>query len=450
MACWSGIGPIQLSCGLYACEPYKIDGKRMMFSRRKFLAALAGTSAGALTAPAQGLERQPTLDVREFGAGAGNATQFLQAALDAAGRQAPCRLLANDRRYLTDELTVPSGVQFEFNLKMRTPPRKGIETNCLRPHPGCRLIGKIEGNGIAHIEVVERGVFPAVDGCHDVYLDVEVTRTTVAVQAHKDDLRNPPRRWSGQVIAREIAGFEGGSNGYGLLAALRDSTLHVVSVNVPRHALYLVAGASNNRITVDDRGGRFAPVDLASIEGQPECFGNHVTATIRGHRGDYPKLLSAGAIIVGNCRANTVIIDVADSAPLHSAMRFLASSPRAFPRDNIVRATFNGQIVGNGVVECNSGSGNRVSVVGRGTSSGNPSAVVYIGRNDRITPSSPGRAAAVIEQVDFECVSGFQHAVISAMDYAVTDIGVARVRARGFSGEAVNAYAFKRHVIGRL
>jgi hypothetical protein len=439
---------IGLPNGPAYATPSEREEALIMFSRRALLRALSSASAIGL-ASASCAAQQAIIDVRDFGAGSGDATRPLQTALNAAGRQAPCRVIANDRQYITNELIVPRGVQFEFDLKMRTPPRRGVETNCLRPQPGCRLIGKIEGNDVSHFEVVERGIFPAVDGCHDVYLDVEISKTTVAVQAHKDDLGNPPRRWSGQVIARDIAGFEGGSNGYGLLAAFRDSALRVTSINVPRHALYLVAGASNNRITVDDRGGRFAPIDIAATEGQPECVGNHVTATIREHRGDYPGLPSAGAIIVGGCRGNIVIIDVTDSAPLHSAMRLLASSPRAFPRDNVVHVTFNGQITGNGVVECNSGSGNRVTVIGRGTSTGTPSAVLYVGRNDRITPMSPGRAAAIVERIDFECVSGFQHAVISAMGYAVMDLGTGRVRARGYTGNSVNAYEFANQVVGR-
>lgn len=420
----------------------------MTLSRRDLLSTTCSAGVLAVVEAVLPAAQLPVLDVRDFGAGSGDATQSLQAALDEAARITPCRVVATDRQYETDELFVPTGVRFEFNLKMRTSPRPGVETNCLRPRPDCQLVGRIEGSGISRVEVVERGIFPAVDGCHDVYLDVEVSRTTVAVQAHKEDLRDPPRRWSGRIVARDIAGFEGGSNGYGLLAAFHDSTIQIDSINVPRHALYLVAGASNNRIIINDWGGRYAPVDLASFERQPECFGNHVSASIRGHRGNYRALPSAGAIIVGNCRGNTLLLDVADCSPLHSAMRFLAVSSKAYPRDNVVRINFNGRITGNGVVECNSGIGNHISVTGRGTSTGTPSAVIYVGRNDRITPNSSGRKAVIVDRVDFDCLAGFQHAVISAMGYALTDLGEGRIRAPGYTGETIQAYSFRTQVVG--
>lgn len=424
--------------------------RRPVSHRRRAFFCGASVVALALLSPAIFGADLVALDVRQFGAGDGDATGAIQSALNAAGSMAPCRVLAIDRQYLTDELTVPTGVQFEFNLKMLTPATPKSEKNGLRPKPGCRLIGRIEGNNITRTEVVERGIFPAVDGCHDVYLDVEVLGTTVAVQAHLNDLKNPPRRWSGKIVAKNIAAHLGGSNGYGLLGTLRDSQLQVFTTNVPRHGVYLVAGASNNDIEIHDQGGRFAPVDIAAAEGQPECVGNRIVAYVYGHRGDYPGLLCVGGVFIGGCRNNILTLHVSDCAPLHSAFRFLASTTKAYPRDNRVTVYFDGEITGNGVIECNSGTGNRVTVFGRGSSSGKPSSVVYVGRNDRITPSNPGKFAAVIDRIDFDCVSGFQHAVISAMNYAVTDLGNGVINARGYHGEAVNFYEFRDYVIGRV
>jgi hypothetical protein len=424
---------------------------RKSLSRRRFLSSTAVVASSLAWTKASSQAISATvLDVRSFGAGAGNATSAIQAALNAAGRMAAGRVVATDRQYLADELVVPPGVQFEFDLKMRTAASPGVERNGLRPHAGCRLIGKIEGNYVTAREVVERGIFPAVEGCHDVYLDVEVRGTTVGVQAHLSDLNNPPRRWRGRIVARDIAAYLGGSNGYGLNGALRDSDLVLYTTNVPRHGLYLAAGASNNRIELHDEGGRFSPVDIAAFEGQPECVGNTIEAYVRNHRGDYPGLPCVGGLFAGGCRNNTLELHVSDSRPLYSAFRFLAMSRSSYPRDNSVSVYFDGEITGYGVVECNSGSGNRVSVYGRGSSTRTPSAVVYVGRNDAITPSRPGRYAAIIEAMDFTCVSGFEHVVISAENYAITDVGSAAIKARGYSKEAVNAYTFGQFVSGRI
>ena len=109
--------------------------------------------------------------------GTSDATAAIQAALDFAGTVAPAVVNADDgiQAYLVDELTVPTGVTFRFNLKMRTPATVSVEQNCLRPMSGCTLIGQIEGNFVTDVEVVERGVFPAEDGVSDVVLDVAVS-----------------------------------------------------------------------------------------------------------------------------------------------------------------------------------------------------------------------------------------------------------------------------------
>ena len=428
-----------------------------MTTRRELLGATACSVLGsgsiiALTkamATASAMPKQGSvIDVREFGAGSTVATSHLQAALNYAGSVAPARVVATDRQYRTDELVVPPGVTFEFNLKMHTPAAPKEERNCLRPHSNCRLIGKIEGNGLAKVEVVERGIFPAVEGCHDVQLDVEITGATVAVAALLYDLRNPPRRWSGRIIARDIAGHPGGSNGYGLNGTLCDSNLEIISENVPRHALYLAAGASNNRIVLHDDGSSFAPLDIAALEGQPPCRGNVVVAYVRNHRANYPKLNCVGGLLAGNCIGNTIELHVSASRPLYAAFRTVALTAKAYPKDNRVTVFFTGEVTGPGVVDLSSGSNTEITVMGSGASTGSPSSVVYVGRNDRITPEQAGSSAVKINAVDFRCDRGFEHAVIVAQDYATADLGNGVVNVRGYTLAAVNHFNFGEVVTG--
>lgn len=394
------------------------------------------------------------LDVRALGARTvGDATAAVQAALDIAAMHAPCRVEAIGGRYLVEEVTVPSGVVFFCDLKRLTPPTVGVERNCVRVSPGCAVVGRIEGVATNTAEVVERGIFPAVEGCHDVHLDLEVIGTTIAVQAlfGSPGVAEPPRRWTGRISCQDVVGYEGGSNGYGLNGTLCDSNILLVAKNVPRHSLYLVAGASNNNFEVHDTGGGYAPVDIASFDGQPHCRNNIIKAFIYNHKANYPRLHHYAGVILGGCTNNTVEIRVTDSAPLTAAFTMQAVSAAAAPRDNHLTVTFQGEIKGGAIVECASGSGNYIQLMGRGSCSlDDATALVRIARNEGITPEQPGPYAATIESIDFDCVSGWSHAVLVAVNYAKVDVGRGAVRTRGLTAEAVRSFSFGDYVTGSV
>jgi len=385
--------------------------------------------------------------------GSANATPAIQAALDFAGTVAPATVVADDgdQAYLVDEVTVPTGVEFRFDLKMLTAATVGIERNCIRPMSGCKLVGQIEGSNTTNVEVVERGIFPAADGVSDVVLDVSLTKMTVGVQATSNDLNNPPRRWSGTIRCTDIAGLvpSPNGNGYGLNATMCDSNITLFCKNVPRHSLYLSAGASNNNIEIHDDGSRFAPIDIAALDGQPECYGNVVRAFVRGHKADYTGLNHYGGFISGNCRGNVVEMHVSDSEPLTAAFYMQANSPTAVPRDNQVTVYFDGQIKGPAVAHISSSTGTRIKVFGSGNgTNATLRAIVYVDSNIADPPTSPRPVTCTIEQIDFVSSGNVNHAVVMVANYGITDLGKGTIKATGLSGAQVNFWEFSKRVVG--
>lgn len=393
------------------------------------------------------------IDVRDarFAGGAdpsnANNTAAIQAALTYAGIVAPATVIADQGQYITDEVSVPTGVTFRCNLKLRVGATVGSEKNMVRVSSGCSVIGRLEGTNVTNVEVVERGIFPAGElAAHDVFLDIEVAKTTVGVQATTTDLNNPCRRWSGTIRCTDIAGLvpSPNGNGYGLNAAMCDSTLLMFCKNVPRHSLYLAAGASRNNIVLHCDGGRFAPVDIACSPAQPECFGNTILAFVTNHQGDYPGVKHTGGFFAGNCRGNKVEIHVSGSAPLDHAFFTQATIADvdgvptiASPTDNELIVHFDGQLKGsdNAVVELNSSSGTKLSVFGAasGTTVATRS-IVRVGVNDALIPPSPRAKACTIKAVDFAVGANIPHIVINAISYAVTDIGQGTINVTGATG----------------
>lgn len=150
---------------------------------------------------------------------------------------------------IKSSITVPDGVDFiNFTITIGT---AGI--NAVLVSGNNTIIGKIVGSGTTSI--VERGIYPAVDGASDVYMNVIVTNMTFGVQAQHLTTyteANIPKRWRGIIYAYNIVGTPGTSEGYGcLLSPAESCELTVMAANVERHAVYLSDGAKHNRISLN-------------------------------------------------------------------------------------------------------------------------------------------------------------------------------------------------------
>jgi len=402
------------------------------------VAAASATDSNVSTAGGVKLYVQAidgAVSVAQYGAtGIGTETAIIQAAL---GHPTAVVILANDRQYTCDEVVVPAGQTFRCNLKMATPATPTTERNLVRVNPGCTLIGTLVGTNQTTAMVVERGVFPSVDGCNDVTLDVNVSLFTVGVQAFFSDLNNPPLRWSGRIVAHDIACFDGGDNGYGLNGTLCQSQLVLFCTNVPRHSVYLVAGASDNDITLHDRGSRAVPVNISSYSTQPPCENNRILAFITNHQANYPATLnSAAGLIAGNCDGNYVELYLSNSENTDYAAYIRGAITGATPSRNRLDVTVVGTVKQNTVIEVASGFNNVVALRGKVGSTVVGSSLVTVDTRDGIVPVGI-QTAATIEEIDVDCFANIANAVSVLANYGNTDLGQGVIDPRGITGDAV-------------
>ena len=152
--------------------------------------------------------------------------------------------------------------------------------------------------GTGTTSVIERGVYPAVDGASDVVLsDIEVSNLTIGVQAQP--LTSAiPARWDISGYIHNIVGTVGASEGYGvLLSPANQCNVNAQFKTIRRHAVYLSAGASQNTVQADVDGcGNYA-VQIYSTAAQPASESNIVRGSFSNLTEDVATQVGAVAIV---------------------------------------------------------------------------------------------------------------------------------------------------------
>jgi hypothetical protein len=218
---------------------------------------------------------------------------------------------------------------------------------------GSRVSGRLRGTGAT--QIIERGVYPAHEGAHDVVLDVEVCNLTVGVHAKPlSPNGETPRGWRMNVVTRNIVGEDGESEGYGILLSPANGCTGVLhSYDTQRHALYISSGASDNTFDVYVDGCNHGAVQIYAKENQPWCERNRVRCQVRRCR-ETPKSAgySAAAGIYQKSRNNHVTIEVHsdDETTFAARVEGVGTSEGPHPRDNVFVVNATGVYRGDAVV----------------------------------------------------------------------------------------------------
>lgn len=262
----------------------------------------SGTGAASRTVRSKLREIVSPLDFGAVGDGTTDDTDAVQAAFD-TGKTV-------DGAGLTYKVT--SSVEQLANTRVRNITLKagvaGLDMHLV--NSGCRVQAKYVGSGVTN--VIERAIYPAADGVTDVELDIDVQDITVGVQGHyltSNDPANNARRWHGKITARNILGDPGESFGYALLlAGSQECDFVVIAKDVARHAAYLSAGASRNRVHVTVDGCLNNAVQIYSLTdgSQPPSESNYIEVRAT-NLGENVAGQSGAFAIVGLSNDNTIV-----------------------------------------------------------------------------------------------------------------------------------------------
>ncbi|MFO0585512.1 MAG: hypothetical protein U0229_24785 [Anaeromyxobacter sp.] len=304
------------------------------------------------------------LDVLEFGAAADGMrddTDAWSAALaEAARRNLPVEGGNRSYRVLRSVRLLPGSVVRNARFIAGTP---GM--NVILVDSGARLTGvRITGTGTRGL--TERGIYPASDGASDVVLDVTVDHLTIGVQA-QPLLESMPARWRGKILAEDIVGNVGVSEGYGvLLSPAKGFQLEVTARRVARHALYLSAGASQNEINLLVEGCGNAAVQLYSTPDQPPTRDNVVRGKISGvfvPPGQAPGQ-SVGVYVLANARNNEISVEMDGGGRAEYAIVLEGSGVPGQPlptANRVVGCRIQGRFLGTDVIKDLNGDGTLIT-----------------------------------------------------------------------------------------
>jgi hypothetical protein len=249
------------------------------------------TAAGAVAQTVQ-TKLEQYVSVKDFGAagdGVTDDTAAIQAALNAS-----VLVGGSGASYaISSPLTVgASSCLQDIKLVALTPGMNMVLVN------SNSQIQRVTLEGTGTTSIVERGVYPAVDGASDVVIsDIEISNLTFGI--HAQPLTSlTPARWRISGYIHDIVGTIGASEGYGvLLSPAVQCEVNAQFKNIRRHAVYLSAGASQNYVQSDVDGcGNYA-TQIFSSSLQPASEGNVIRGSYRNLTEDAPNQVGAVAII---------------------------------------------------------------------------------------------------------------------------------------------------------
>lgn len=204
--------------------------------------------------------------------------------------------------------------------------------------------------GTGTVSIVERGFYPAVDGVTGTYLDVEVENLTVGVQLCPLTAVTPHHNVL-RVVARDIVGTTGTSEGYAVLCSpANDNDIHIRATNIKRHAMYLSAGASRNRAAVFVDTCYHHALSIYSIAGQPTCDDNTVyLKAVNLQNAPGQTGLSVAAGITQGANRNRIHVDCVSSGLTDFAayLNGVGSNVGPWPTDNVITVNAKGTFLGN-------------------------------------------------------------------------------------------------------
>jgi hypothetical protein len=253
---------------------------------------------------------------------------------------------------INTSLTIPAGIEARnINLTAGT-----AGMNMVLVNSRSKLSGTLTGTGT--VSIVERGIYPAADGVEDVELNVTVQNMTFGVQAQPigtNTYANMPKRWRGVIVAKNIVGTVGASEGYGLLLSpAMECNLHVQAFNIQRHAVYLSAGAVHNIVDAQIDGCKNVAVQFNTGGTQPASEFNTIRAKIRNVTvpSGQGANQAVGVYILGNSHRNTIHIDMdgAGTAEMAAVCEGVATDTTQQPTGNIISGHIKGQFIGADVV----------------------------------------------------------------------------------------------------
>jgi hypothetical protein len=317
----------------------------------------AGTGAVARTVDSK---LKDVVSVKDFGAvgdGVADDTAAIQAALSSGA----VTIDGKGSTYkINSPLTLPQGVTLQ-NIRLNA---GTAGMNMVLVNSSSRIVNSLlTGTGTTNI--VERGVYPATDGVVDVSLDITVTQLTVGVQAQHITTfssANIPKRWTGKIYCNNIVGATGVSEGYGLLLSPAEACeFSVVANTVARHAVYLSAGASYNRITATVDGCNNYAAQIFSTSAQAASQYNTLLIKCR-NLGQNVAGQSGAVAIVQKANYNTVTVEHEGNNATQCSILVEGISGGPYPTANkIIDGSISGQFTGADVIKLLNADGTVVS-----------------------------------------------------------------------------------------